>query len=275
MTQAAPPVFTLREPVVAAVPLVVSIPHTGTFVPEEIAASFASDKIRALPMTDWHLHHLYDFLPSLGVTTIYANYSRFVVDLNRPPDATPLYPGRYETGLVATRTFQGEPIFREAPDAETVEKRRQLYHLPYHQKLAQLLDEHINTFGSVVLIDAHSIASRASLLHGELVEDIYLGNRDGNSCEPWLIDQVDRCFAVAGLKVVRNAPYKGGYITAHYGQNKAVNALQIEMCQRLYMDESDPGSALSCDQFRHMQEMLSRIFQQLVASLATATVARP
>lgn len=275
MTKASPPVFTVRPPENEAVPLVVSIPHTGTFVPEEINDSFASDAIRALPMTDWHLHKLYDFLPSLGVTTIYANYSRFVVDLNRPPDATPLYPGRYETGLVATQTFQGEQIFRAAPDAKTVEQRRLLYHAPYHQKLPQLLEECAQQFNRVVLIDAHSVASKASLLHGELTDDIYLGNRDDSSCEPWLIDQIDRSFSGHGLKVVRNAPYKGGHITAHYGQPPAVQALQIEMCQRLYMEESDPGGALSCDRFQQMKRALSDIFKNLAASLASLPAARP
>ncbi|HVC36986.1 MAG TPA: N-formylglutamate amidohydrolase, partial [Gammaproteobacteria bacterium] len=89
--------YEIRAASAPEIPLLVSIPHAGTYVPDSIAADFASDYIRSLPMTDWHLHHLYDFLPELGVTTIYATYSRFVADLNRPPDNTPLYPGRFET----------------------------------------------------------------------------------------------------------------------------------------------------------------------------------
>ena len=62
--------YAVREPSTAEMPVLVSIPHTGTHVPEPVAADFASDYIRGLPMTDWHLHHLYDFLPALGITTV-------------------------------------------------------------------------------------------------------------------------------------------------------------------------------------------------------------
>ena len=97
--------FEIRPAKNSEVPILVSIPHTGTFVPDGIAKSFVSEHIRALPMTDWHLHHLYNFLPVLGVTTVFATYSRVVCDLNRPPIAKALYPGKFETGLVATKTF--------------------------------------------------------------------------------------------------------------------------------------------------------------------------
>lgn len=270
MTAVPPPVFTVRQPDGDAQPVLVSIPHTGTFVPDDIASSFAGDAIRALPMTDWHLHHLYEFLPALGITSIYAHCSRFVVDLNRPPDSTPLYPGRYETGLVATRTFDGEPIFSEPPNAATVEQRRVRYHAPYHQALFRLLNQFEKKFGHVVLIDAHSVASRASLLHGELTDDIYLGDRDGGSCESWLIDSIDQSFSAAGLQVVRNAPYKGGYITAHYGQPPAINALQIEMCQRLYMDEASSQFAPASDRFRRTRKTLVSVFEKLLAGLPTS-----
>ncbi|HEY3860206.1 MAG TPA: N-formylglutamate amidohydrolase, partial [Gammaproteobacteria bacterium] len=91
--------FHIRDASNKEVPIVVSIPHTGIYVPESIRAEFASSYIGSLPMTDWYLHHLYDFLPAMGVTTIYGTYSRFVADVNRPPDDKPLYPGRYETGF--------------------------------------------------------------------------------------------------------------------------------------------------------------------------------
>lgn len=267
MASTAPPIFSLRPPVGVAVPLVVSIPHAGTYVPREIARSFAGDHIRALPMTDWHLHALYDFLPALGVTTLCANFSRFVVDLNRPPDASPLYPGRFETGLIATRTFQGEDIFVEPPDPATIEDRRRRYHAPYHQKLSELLEEKRRRFGAVLLIDAHSVASQASLLHPALQDDIYLGNRDGETCPDWVTEVIEQGFRGAKLKVVRNRPYKGGYITKHYGQLPGVQALQIEMCERLYMDESRPAVVPAGAQFIEMQSTLRSVFKALIRAL--------
>lgn len=259
--------YEIREPSAPEIPLLVSIPHTGTYVPDAIAADFASDHIRSLPMTDWHLHHLYDFLPALGATTLYATYSRFVADLNRPPDDTPLYPGRFETGFVALKTFWGEEIYRIAPSQEEIARRRALVHAPYHAKLLELIDAKIKRFGRVVLIDAHSVASRANLLHGELKGQIYLGDRDNRSCASWLIDAVERSFIESNYSVTRNQPYKGGYITEHYGKMQQVEALQIEMCERVYMDENDPAGALRHPGFSRAKANLRVVLETVCAEI--------
>ena len=259
--------YEIREPSAAEVPVLVSIPHTGVYVPEAIAADFASDYIRSLPMTDWHLHELYDFLPSLGVTTIYATYSRFVADLNRPPDDTPLYPGRFETGFVASKTFWGDDIYHTPPHAEEIARRRELVHAPYHAKLRALLDSKITRFGGAVLVDAHSVASRANRLHGELKDDIYLGDRDARTNSGWLTEGLERSFRLAGCKVVRNDPYKGGYITDHYGRLPEVAALQVEMAWRLYMDEADAIHGTRHPNFKRFKQVLQGVFTALVGDV--------
>jgi len=259
--------FIIRPATADRIPLVVSIPHTGTYIPDDVRARLASDAMRALPMTDWHLHSLYDFLPELGVTTIHATWSRFVADLNRPPDGKALYPGRFETGIVAHETFWGDAIWDEAPGDEDVAQWRSQVHAPYHARLAELLDETRQRFGRAVLIDAHSVASRASRLHGELEDDIYLGNRDETTCGAWLIDSVQAAMEEAGLRVVRNHPYKGGYITTHYGGLENVESLQIEMVQRVYMDEDDPGTAVGSERFARAKEMLAGVFETVVAAV--------
>ncbi len=265
--------YEIREPLAPEIPLLVSIPHTGTYVPDAIAADFASDYIRSLPMTDWHLHHLYDFLPALGATTIYATYSRFVADLNRPPDNKPLYPGRFETGFVALQTFWGDEIYRVPPSQEEIDRRRALVRAPYHAKLLELVHTKIKQFGRVVLIDAHSVVSRASLVHGQLSGEIYLGDRDGRSCASWLVDSVEYSFREAGFHVTRNNPYKGGYITAYYGAMQQVEALQIEMCERIYMNEDDPGGALQHPEFRaaktHIRGVIRSVCAEILSQQAT------
>lgn len=247
--------------------MVVSIPHTGTLLPADIAASLASDAMRAQPMTDWHLHDLYDFLPRLGIVTVYAVYSRFVVDLNRAPRPAPLYPGRFETGLVPLETFDGEAVFAEPPDPELVEQRRLAYHAPYHDSLTGLLDETVSRFGRAVLIDAHSVASTGNRIHGPLADEIFLGDRDGRSCGPWLTRRLEAAFVDQGMAVVCNAPYKGGYITEHYGQRAKVDALQIEMAQRVYMDEADPAGAHALPRFAETRRKLENVFRVLAESL--------
>ncbi|MGA9853841.1 MAG: N-formylglutamate amidohydrolase [Gammaproteobacteria bacterium] len=260
--------YEIWQPSAPEIPLLVSIPHTGTYVPDAIVADFASDYIRGLPMTDWHLHHLYDFLPALGATTIHATYSRFVADLNRPPDNKPLYPGRFETGFVARQTFWGDEIYRAPPSQEEIHRRRILVHAPYHAKLQELIQSKIMRFGRVVLIDAHSVASRANLMHGPLTGEIYLGDRDRRSCASWLVDSVEHCFREAGLHVTRNNPYKGGYITEHYGAMQQVEALQIEMCERVYMDEAAPAGALSHPRFKRAKASVRVVLEAVCAEIS-------
>lgn len=255
-----------RPPQGAAIPIVVSIPHTGIEVPESVAARFASPQMRKLPMTDWHLHKLYDFLPALGIATLYARFSRLAVDLNRPPDAQPLYPGRFETGLVPVETFAGEPIFREPLGADAIEALRCQYHSPYHARLAELLKETIASHGRVILIDAHSVASRANRVHGALTDDIYLGDRDGTTCEPWVTRSLATAFSTANLKVRHNDPYKGGYITSHYGQIDGVDAIQIEMVQRVYMNEDEPQDFVE-ERWNRMKSVLTTVFAGLSQQL--------
>ncbi len=260
--------FHVRDASTVEVPIVVSIPHTGIYVPDAIRAEFASSYIASLPMTDWYLHHLYDFLPSLGVTTIYATYSRFVADLNRPPDDRPLYPGRFETGFVALKTFWGEDIYHRPPAKEEINRRRDMVHAPYHARLSELLQSRITRFGGCVLIDAHSVSSRENLLHPKLEHDIYLGDRDGKSNSGWLTQSVERGFASAGRTVRRNDPYKGGYITEHYGAMPRVAALQVEMRWGLYLDESRPERTPTTDpKFLAFKEVLREVFSNLIADI--------
>lgn len=264
--------FVVRPATADRIPLIVSIPHTGTYVPDSIRARLATDAMRALPMTDWHLHPLYDFLPELGVTTIHATWSRFIADLNRPPDGSALYPGRFETGIVAHETFWGDAIWSELPADEEVAQWKQTVHAPYHAKLAALIDETRRRFGRAVLIDAHSVASRANRLHSELEDDIYLGNRDETTCGPWLINSVQAAMEEAGLRVVRNFPYKGGYITSHYGQMDNVESLQIEMAQRVYMDENEPGMTIGSDRFARAKTVLCGVLEKVAAAVAREVV---
>jgi N-formylglutamate deformylase len=262
------PPYLILSPEAPAIPLVVSIPHTGTLLPEHTAARLATDRMREQPMTDWHLHRLYDFLPRMGVTVIHAIYSRFVVDLNRPPDGRPLYPGRFETGLVPLETFQGERVFSDPPGPDETPDLRKAFHSPFHDALRSLLEARIAEHGRVVLVDAHSVGSAASRLHGELSREIYLGDRDGQTCGHWLRSCLQTGFEVEGYSVSVNDPYKGGYITDHYGRTEGVESIQIEMCQRVYMDESDPSGGPEHPRFGVAALALQRVFTTLAARVS-------
>src|SRR5436305_3089560 len=107
------------------IPLLVSMPHTGTFIPSFILSRLSTEG-RALPDTDWHLERLYDFLGELGASVLIATHSRYVVDLNRPPDNANLYPGQDTTPLVPLDTFHREPSSPAAHAPDHTETRYRL-----------------------------------------------------------------------------------------------------------------------------------------------------
>jgi N-formylglutamate deformylase len=221
--------------------LLLSIPHAGTHVPAELARRM-TPAARALPDTDWHVERLYDFAGALGATVLVATHSRYVIDVNRPPDDTPLYPGLAGSGLCPAETFAGEPVWRDGatPDAAEIAARVERWWRPYHECLRAELDALVGRHGSAVLWDAHSIASRVPRLFAGELPVVNLGTNDGRACEPALAARLlGRALGVPGLTAVLDGRFKGGYITRHYGDPaRGVNAIQLELAQRSYMDEA-------------------------------------
>ncbi len=226
-----------------SVPLLVSMPHIGTHIPESLRGHYVP---RALEVedTDWHLHTLYNFLGELGASVLKPVHSRYVIDLNRPPDDTPMYPGAANTELCPTRFFTSEPLYQpgQAPDVEARLARRVQYWQPYHAALAEELARLKAEHGFALLWDAHSIRSEIPWLFEGRLPDLSIGTANGASAHASIADAVmQACAAEAQVTSVLNGRFKGGYITRHYGQpEKAIHAVQLEMCQHLYMQEEAP-----------------------------------
>jgi len=224
-------------------PLLVSMPHIGTDIPDELRDDYVPRAL-GLEDTDWHLAHLYNCLPALGASVMRPRYSRYVVDLNRPPDDAPMYPGASNTELCPTRFFTGDALYREgrSPSAEERRRRRETYWQPYHDALggeiARLKAEH----GFVLLWDAHSIRSEIPWLFEGVLPDLNIGTADGASAHPAITEATAAAAAkYADVSHVVNGRFKGGYITRHYGNPaQHVHAVQLEMCQSLYMGEQPP-----------------------------------
>jgi N-formylglutamate amidohydrolase len=218
-------------------PLLISVPHDGRLLPTEIE-SLMSEAGKSIPDTDWHVARLYEFAKELGASTIAANYSRYVVDLNRPADDAALYEGQIATGLCPLTTFAGEEIYagEVAVDAES---RINTYWRPYHDKIKATLMELRATHGYALLWDAHSIASRVPTLFDGELPVLNIGTWDGRSCDANIADAVVEVATRSPYDAVFNARFKGGYITRRYGQpDKNVHAIQLEVAQRAYMDEA-------------------------------------
>jgi len=235
-------------------PLLVSMPHTGTHIPMGLKKRMTAAAL-ALPDTDWHLEKLYDFVEDLGASVLVATHSRYVVDLNRPPDNANLYPGQDTTGVVPVDTFRKEPLYAgAAPSPEEIAGRIQEYWKPYHAKLAEELEGLREKFDYALLWDAHSILSEVPRFFAGRLADLHLGTADGKSCGAGVGEAL--LAKVSGYGAVLNGRFKGGYITRRYGDPaNGVHALQLELAEATYMSESPP--------YRLRKELAARLRPQL------------
>ena len=224
-------------------PMLVSMPHAGTDIPDEVEGSLMPCAA-ARADTDWHLPELYAFLEEMGISTISARWSRYLIDLNRPPENTNLYPGLDTTGLCPLDTFGRERLYREGmePDQAEVQRRLERYWRPYHEQLQAELDRLKAQHGRVVLWEAHSIASIVPRFFEGKLPDLNFGTAEGKSCAPGLEQAIlGVARAQERYSIALNGRFKGGHITRHYGQpSNGVHAIQLEKCQYLYMNEAPP-----------------------------------
>ena len=235
---AQPPLFEIAP---GERPLLISMPHSGTFVPPDLAARLSRAALD-LPDTDWHVPKLYDFAGAIGASVLCATHSRYVVDLNRPPDAALLYPGRRETGVCPLETFDGEPLYAQAdaPAQAEIGTRLARYWRPYHAQLRAMLDALVSRHGGCLLLDAHSIRSFVPELFAGRLPDLNVGTADGRSCAAGTAQRVvSRLSAQRRFTFVVDGRFKGGYITRHYGNPAArVEAVQLEIAQCAYLLEA-------------------------------------
>lgn len=250
-----------------SLPLLVSMPHVGTDIPDEVAAKLAPCALTRAD-TDWHLDRLYAFAEELGASTLAARWSRYVIDLNRPPEDTNLYPGLDTTGLCPVDTFERERLYQDGmePDVAEVQRRLQRYWQPYHTQLAAELARLRAEHGCVVLWEAHSIASVVPRLFEGRLPDLSFGTNGGKSCSLQLEGaMIGAAQAQDRFSFVFNGRFKGGYITRHYGNPEGgVHAIQLEMCRHLYMDEGPPF-AYRPEQAVQVQPLLWQLLEEATA----------
>lgn len=250
-----------------AAPLFVSMPHVGTHIPDALARRM-TDGARDVPDTDWHVDRLYDFLEALGASVIKATHSRYVIDLNRPPDSTPLYPGAANTGLCPTEQFDGRPIYHagEAPGDAEIGERRARFWQPYHDRLAAEVAALRARHGIALLFEAHTIRSQVPRLFEGRLPDINLGTNDGRSCASDLAALlIETAGDAEGYSSILNGRFKGGYITRNYGRpGEGMHAVQLELTQLTYMDE-DPPFGFRADLAEGVRPTLRAILQAMIA----------
>ena len=248
-------------------PLLVSLPHDGTLVPDDIAARLAPPA-RRVPDTDWHIARLYGFARELGASVLVPRLSRYVIDLNRSEDDVSLYPGQNTTGLCPLVRFDGGPVYLDGqvPAEDEVRARVERYWRPYHDalrgELARLHAEH----GRVVLWEGHSIRGELPFLFQGRLPDLNLGTASGASAGAGLQQRLEAVLAAQSrYDWVHNGRFRGGYITRRYADPaRGIQAVQLEISQRLYMDED----AFAWDEAKaaHVQPLIRALLHEALAA---------
>ena len=230
-------------------PVVLGLPHTGTFVPDDLARDL-NDNGRKLADTDWHIDRLYaGLLPD--ATRVTANFHRYVIDANRDPAGDSLYPGQNTTSLVPLSDFDGAAIWDRLPTEADIARRRTTFHAAYHAALGAELARVRGLHGIAILYDCHSIRSDIPFLFEGTLPDFNIGTNSGVTCALEIEAAIMRiCNAAAGYSCTLNGRFKGGWTTRHYAQpDKAIHTIQMELAQSAYLTAQaapwayDPGKA--------------------------------
>ena len=233
-------IYTLHR---GTAPLLVSVPHAGTAIPDDVAAPLVPRALQTED-ADWHLDRLYAFTKDLGASLLVPRVARYVVDLNRPPDDAPMYPGLNNTELCPTRFFSGEPLYRAplADEKAEIDRRRAAFWQPYHDALDAELARLRAAHGHVILWDGHSIKSELPWLFDGKLPDLNLGTAGGASCAPSLRASLSDVLTMQrSFSHAIDGRFKGGHITRHCGRpEQGIHAIQLEMCWSCYMKEEPP-----------------------------------
>ncbi len=249
------------------VPILVSVPHCGTAFPLELVDHFKAELVAQPDDTDFFVHQLYNFVSDMGITMIHANYSRWVIDLNRSPKHKPLYTdGRIITALTPTTDFLGNSLYESQelePIPPEIDRRIQKYFNPYYKQVQAILDGFVEEFGMAILWDAHSIRRVVPTIQEAPFPDLILGTNDGQSANEQLIQVAKKGLSTSKFELSYNTPFKGGNITRHFGKPKnKIHALQLEMCKNLYMDDTEVN--YHPERAERMQVILKHTFEQLI-----------
>lgn len=245
-------------------PLVLSMPHSGVELPEGLATRFQPRAV-ALPDTDWHIPLLYDFVCP-EVTVLQQRFSRYAIDVNRPPTGESLYPGQATTGLCPTTLFDGAPLYVNGaePDDADIESRRLAFHKPYHDAINAEIQRVRELHGYAILYDCHSIASEVPRLFDGVLPVLNLGTAKGESCDASIEAGIGDIFDATDLTTVVNGRFVGGYITRNFGTPADnVHAVQMEIGQDAYMTRS-PEYAYAPDVAEPLRAVLSDIISFLL-----------
>lgn len=245
--------YELVRPERAESGVVVASPHSGRDYPEDLMRRTVLSNRAIRSSEDAFMDLLVADAPALGLPLLLARTPRAYVDLNRGADEMDpavvdgvrrvVHNPRVTSGLgvIPRVVANGQPIYRGKLSLAEAQARLAQHWHPYHEALGLLLREQAALFGKVVLVDCHSMPHEAIdefSQGGGRSPDVVLGDRFGAAADPEIVEFVEAAFVAEGLRVARNSPFAGAFITQHYGKPaQRQHVVQIELDRALYMDE--------------------------------------
>jgi len=248
-----PPPFEIVEPVEWRAPIIFNSPHSGSVYSAEFLNASRIDLPTLRRSEDSFMDELIAELASRGFPVVRVNFPRSYVDVNREPyELDPrMFTGRLPSfantrsmrvagglGTIPRVVGDGQEIYRERLSVEDALRRIETLYKPYHRALRRLINRVHQSFGTVVVVDCHSMPSIGVSRDEPRRPDVVIGDRYGTSCAPALPDRVEQTMGRLGYSIGRNKPYAGGFITEHYGNPASgLHAVQLELNRAIYMDE--------------------------------------
>src|ERR1700709_2156366 len=250
------PPFEIVEPADWRAPIIFNSPHSGSVYPPDFLNASRIDLVSLRRSEDSFMDELIRDRSGRGVPTVRVNFPRSYVDVNREPyELDPrMFNGRLPSyantrsmrvagglGTIPRVVGDGQEIYRERINVEEALGRIEALYKPYHRALRRLINKAHQAFGTVILVDCHSMPSIGISRDEPRRPDIVIGDRYGTSCAGLLTDIVEETMSGLGYSIGRNKPYAGGFITEHYGNPASgLHTLQPELNPPLYMDERRP-----------------------------------
>ncbi len=268
--------ISLQQPLRQAAGVVLTSPHSGRCYEPSFLAASRLDANAIRRSEDGFVDELFAAGPKLGLPLLAARFPRAYCDANREPweldptmfeDPLPDYVNhkspRVQAGLgtLARIVGTGEPIYAGKLKFAEARARIETCWQPFHAALEEMIHQTLVGFGACLVVDCHSMPSQPAR-HAPRA-DVVLGDGHGTSCGAAWVDFIHRQLEAMGLRVERNEPYAGGYITRHYGRPHAgVEVLQLEISRGIYMNErSFTRSARFETTQTHMTQLLRAVVE--------------
>lgn len=268
--------YQLEMPKNRTTSVIFASPHSGRSYPWAFLRKSVLDELVIRSSEDAFVDLLFADAPSIGAPLLCASAPRAYVDMNRNRDE--LDPALIEgvpraglnprvasgLGVIPRVVSNGRAIYSGKITRPEADARLANHWVPYHAALERLIGESWYMFGEAILIDCHSMPHEAidSISHRGLSRpEVVLGDRFGAAASSDIVDRIEAAFVGAGLKVVRNAPFAGAYITQHYGRpSRNQHAVQIEIDRALYMNEA---MVRPNGNFQSFQRLISTVVQEI------------